>query len=111
MTTTMAISGSTSATFLTHFFGRGLADERYVVERFQTFADGDVRPWPGETPAKNGQRKAKRVTATLKVVREMRSARNELIVCTDLCIRGEVQYSRSPVHQGEPVFSNFSTIS
>ena len=36
MSTALAISGSTAATFLTHFFGPGLADERYVVERFQT---------------------------------------------------------------------------
>jgi len=37
MSTAMAISGSTAATFLTHFFGRGLADERYVVERFRAY--------------------------------------------------------------------------
>ena len=37
MSTALAISGSTAATFLTHFFGPGLADERYVVERFQTY--------------------------------------------------------------------------
>ena len=29
MSTALAISGSTAATFLTHFFGPGLADERY----------------------------------------------------------------------------------
>ena len=41
MSTALAISGSTAATFLTHFLGPGPADERYVVERFQTMADGD----------------------------------------------------------------------
>ena len=37
MNTAMTISGSTAATFLTHSFGRGLADERYVVERFRAY--------------------------------------------------------------------------
>ena len=33
-------------------FGGGLADERYVVERFQAMADGDIRRAPGDqTPA------------------------------------------------------------
>ena len=91
MSTALAISGSTAATFLTHFFGPGLADERYVVERFQTMADGDIRPWPAEAPAKKGRR-AKRVTAALKTVRAMRPARNEIIVCTGLRLRGGVQY-------------------
>ncbi len=37
----IAVPGSAS-TILTHVFGRGLADERYVVERFQAMADGDI---------------------------------------------------------------------
>ena len=52
----MAVPGSAS-TILTHLFGRGLADERYVVERYKAMADGDIRRWPGdEIPAK-GRRK------------------------------------------------------
>ena len=91
MSTAMTISGSTAATFLTHFFGRRLTDERYVVERFQAMADGDIRRLSGETPAKIG-RGARRTVATLKAVREMRPARNEIIVCTGLRSRGGVQY-------------------
>ena len=90
MSTAMAISGSTTATFLTHFFGRGLADERYVVERFHAMADGDIRRLPGEAPAKTG-RGARRTVATLRAVREMRPARNEIIVCTGLRTRGGMQ--------------------
>ena len=41
----IAVPGSAS-TILTHVFGRGLADERYVVERFQAMADGDIRRCP-----------------------------------------------------------------
>ena len=38
MTTAIAFPGNTASTFLTHFFGSGLADERYVVERFKALA-------------------------------------------------------------------------
>ena len=86
----IAVPGSAS-TILTHVFGRGMADERYVVERYQALADGDIRRWPGdETPA-TGRRKAKPTVATLKAVREMRPARTEIIICTGLRIRGGVQ--------------------
>jgi len=89
MTPALAIPGNTASTFLTHFFGTGLSDERYVVERFRTFANGDIRPWSGEVPGKG--RRAKRVTATLKAVKEMRPARTEIIVCTGLRTRGGMQ--------------------
>ncbi|GEM_PF-6562178 len=61
MNAAMAVPGNTAATFLVHFFGSGLADEKYVVERFKAHADGDIRPWTGETPAKGKGRRAKRV--------------------------------------------------
>ncbi len=99
MNTAMAMPGNTASTFLTHFFGNGLADDRYVVERFRTFADGDIRPvrpeaspdrGPGQAKAK-GRRGAKRVTASLAAVKEMRPARTEIIVCTGLRTRGGQQ--------------------
>ena len=89
MSTAIAVPGNTADTFLVHFFGGGLADERYVVERFKAHADGDIRPWPGEAPATG--RRAKRVTATLKAVKEMRPARTEIIICTGLRTRGGQQ--------------------
>ncbi len=91
MNAAMAVPGNTAATFLVHFFGSGLVDEKYVVERFRAHADGDIRPWPGETPAKGKRHRAKRVTATLKAVRDMRPARTEIIVCTGLRTRGGQQ--------------------
>ena len=39
MTAAMAIPGNTAATFLVHFFGTGLADDRYVVERYRAGAE------------------------------------------------------------------------
>ena len=91
MNTAIAVPGNTADTFLVHFFGGGLADERYVVERFKAHADGDIRPWPGEAPAKGKGRRAKRVTATLKAVKEMRPTRTEIIICTGLRTRGGQQ--------------------
>ena len=44
MTAAMAMPGNTADTFLVHFFGTGLADDRYVVERYRARADGDIPP-------------------------------------------------------------------
>ena len=44
MTAAMAMPGNTAETFLVHFFGTGLADDLYVVERFRARADGDIVP-------------------------------------------------------------------
>ena len=90
MSATLAIPGSTASTFLTHFFGNGLSDDRYVVERFRALVDGDIRRCPDAAPGK-GRRKTACDTATLKAVREMRPARTEIIVCTGLRTRGGVQ--------------------
>ena len=90
MRAAIAAPGNAS-TILTHVFGRGLEDDRYVVERFQAMADGDIRRWPGDEPAKKGRRKAKPTIASLKAVKEMRPARTEIIVCTGLRIKGGVQ--------------------
>ena len=95
MNTAMTMPGNTASTFLTHVFGRGLEDDRYVVERFQAMADGDIRRCPGDetATAKKRRRKAKRVTATLNEVKEMRPARTEIIVCTAINLRNSgVQY-------------------
>ena len=91
MTAAMAIPGNTAETFLVHFFGTGLTDDRYVVERFRARADGDIVPAPAEAVAAKGRRKAKRSTATLKAVREMRPACTEIIICTGLKTRGGMQ--------------------
>ena len=47
----MAMPGNTADTFLVHFFGSGLLDEKYVFEPFKVqgiHADSDIRSWPGE---------------------------------------------------------------
>ena len=60
-------------TFLTHVFGRGLQDEHYVVERYRTGIDGDIRRLPGG--------KGRPLTLSLATVRELRPARNEILIC------------------------------
>ena len=50
MSAALAIPGNTADTFLVHFFGTGLADDRYVVERYRARADGDIVPAPREGP-------------------------------------------------------------
>ena len=55
-----------ATTFLTHLVGGGLADKRYVVQRFKSMLDGDIRPVESEAPKGNRRRKVKRVLATLK---------------------------------------------
>ena len=86
----IAVPGSAS-TILTHVFGRGLADERYVVERFQAMADGDIRRYPGDATPSKARPKPKRTIASLKAVRQLRPARTEIIICTGLRIKGGVQ--------------------
>ena len=93
MSTAITLPGI-SRTFLTHMFVRGLEDDRYVVERFQAMADGDIRRIPGDGPAMTKRRRnAKRVTASLKAVQNLRPERNEIIICTGLRVKGAgVQY-------------------
>ncbi len=76
-----------ATTFLTHLVGGGLADTRYVVERFRSMLDGEIRPVEAEAPKDGRRLKDKRVLASLKEVKEMRPGRNEIIVCTGLNIR------------------------
>ncbi|MDE2789172.1 MAG: hypothetical protein OXI81_01945 [Paracoccaceae bacterium] len=82
-----------ATTFLTHLVGLGLADRRYVVQRFKSMLNGDIRPVEPEVPKGGRRRGAKRVLATLKEVKEMRPGRNEIIICTGLSVRNcGVQY-------------------
>ena len=79
-------------TFLTHMFGRGLADDRYIVERFKSMTNGDIRPLSAGKPAKKGRRKARRTTVSRRAVKEMRPGRDEIIICTGVTIKGGAQF-------------------
>ena len=78
-------------TFLVHVFGRGLDGERYLVERYRTKPDGEIRPVPAEQP--EGRRGPRRIVVGAGAVREMRPERDEIIVCTALDLKASgVQY-------------------
>lgn len=88
MSAVMAMPGNTADTFLVHFFGTGLADERYVVEKFHARADGDIVPVPAAPTRAKGCREAKHAVVSRKQAEAMRPGRTEIIVCTGLSTRG-----------------------
>ena len=88
MTAAMAMPGNTANTFLVHFFGTGLTDDRYVVERFRALACGNIVPAPAEALAEKGGRKIKRTVVSRKEAEAMRPGRTEIIICTGLTTRG-----------------------
>ncbi len=88
MTAAMAMPGNTADTFLVHFFGTGLADERYAVEKFQARADGDIVPVPAGPAGAQGRRKAAPTVVSRSQAEAMRPGRTEIIVCTGLSTRG-----------------------
>ena len=78
-------------TFLTHLFGPDLDDDRYVIGRFQSKADGEIRPRNGASKKSRG--KASHEIASLSTVQRMRPERDEIIICTGLnCTTLGVQY-------------------
>ena len=80
-------------TFLTHLFGPGLNDDRYVIERFQSRADGEIRPRRRTGASKKVRGKASREIASLSTVQQMRPERDEIIICTGVnCTTLGVQY-------------------
>ena len=80
-------------TFLTHLFGPGLDDDRYVIERFQSKADGEIRPRRRNGSSKKGRGMASREIVSLSTVQRMRPERDEIIICTGVnCTTLGVQY-------------------
>ena len=83
-----------AATYLTHFFGRGLVDDGrcYAVERFRSLSNGDIRRWPlDDSTHKSARRRPKPEVASFEAVRELRPTYNEIIVCAALGTRSRVQ--------------------
>ena len=70
-------------TYLVHFFGGGLQEEgRYVVERYETAASGEIRPLGA---GKEGAgRRERRTTLSGRAVRRLRPVPNEIIVATSV---------------------------
>ena len=82
MSTASSIQRAAS-TYLVHFFGGGLQKEgRYVVERYETAASGEIRPLAADKESA-GQRK-RRTTMSCRAVRRLRPVPNEIIVATSV---------------------------
>ena len=80
-------------TFLTHLFGTDLDDEdRYVIERFRSMASGEIRRRPGDKAPAKGRPKAKRQIVSVRTVKKLRPARDEIIVCTGIRTDAGIQY-------------------
>ena len=86
MQTAIAPRGD-ARTYLTHFVGGGLDDERYVVEKFRSLANGDIVPVHADGAKSNGRRKARGTIVPLKAVEQMRPARDEIIIATGVKLR------------------------
>ena len=92
MQATLAPRGD-AGTFLTHFVGGGLDDERYVIQRYVSRANGDIVPVDAGEPGRKGRRRARGDIVPLKAVEKLRPARDEIIVATGVKRRGsQVQY-------------------
>ena len=74
-------------TYLVHLFGRGLDDERYVIERYRSLASGEIRLVQAEQPNTSGRRKLRRTIANVSAVKKMRPERDEIIICTALNLK------------------------
>lgn len=74
-------------TYLTHFVGGGLDDERYVVETFRSLANGDIVPVQADGSRPKGRRKARGRILPLKAVEQLRPARDEIIIATGVKLR------------------------
>ena len=84
----MRVRGRSTQVNNPHLFGTGLADERFVVEKFRTLVNGEIRPVAPEESAAKGRRAAKRVVVPRREAEAMRPDRTEIIVCTGLTTRG-----------------------
>lgn len=69
-------------TWLTHFVGNGLDDDRYFVETFRSLVNGDIVPVQADGTEPKGRRKARGRILTLKTVEKLRPARDEIIIAT-----------------------------
>ena len=70
----------TATTYLVHLFGGGLdRDDRFVVERYRSMADGEIEPVDDEQ-RKDGCKQRKIVSR--RTVQRLRPKRNEIIIAT-----------------------------
>ncbi len=86
MQTALAPRGD-ARTFLTHFVGGGLEDDRYVVETFRSLANGEIVPVQAGGTKPKGRRRAHGTILPRKAVEDMRPARDEIVIATGVKLR------------------------
>ena len=59
-------------TYLTHFVGDGLEDDRYIVETYRSLANGEIIPVHADGSRPRGRRKALGRILPLKAVEKLR---------------------------------------
>ena len=71
-------------TYLTHLFGGGPGggDRQFVVERFRSTYDGEIKPVV-DGKEKGGRSRSRR-TVSLRTVRTLRPAHDEIIIATSV---------------------------
>ena len=71
-------------TFLTHIFGGGLdgGDREFVVERFRSAFGGEIKPVV-DGKGKGGRARQRRIVS-LRTVRNLRPAHDEIIIATSV---------------------------
>ena len=74
-------------TYLVHVFGRGLEGDRYVIEKYRSDPDGQIRPVEPEQPVTKGRRSKRRTIVSAGAVTKLRPERDEIIVCTALNLK------------------------
>ena len=80
-------------TYLVHVFGQGLEGDRYVIEKYRSLADGQIRAVEAEQPGAKARRSRRRNIMSAGAVKKLRPERNEIIVCTALNLKGSgIQY-------------------
>ena len=93
MHTVQTHPGNNASTFLTHLFGQGLDDDRYVVERFRSMADGDIRPLRAKEVKKNRSKAPKDDRCPGRRSGRCGPQRDEIIIATGINLRNSgVQY-------------------
>ena len=71
-----------SRTWLTHFVGPGLDDDRYVVQRYLSRANGDIVAVDEDGARPKGRRRARPKILSRNALEKLRPARDEIIVAT-----------------------------
>ena len=69
-------------TYLLHFTGGGLDDDRYVVQRFVSRSDGDIVAVEEAASGGKGRRRSRGTVVPLAEVEKLRPARDEIIIAT-----------------------------